>query len=40
MPRPYPREFRDTVVRVARNRDDVVTIEQIATDLGIFAVSS
>ncbi|GAB4958454.1 hypothetical protein MAHJHV54_48770 [Mycobacterium avium subsp. hominissuis] len=24
VPRPYPREFRDDVVRVARNRDDVV----------------
>ncbi|PBA28907.1 hypothetical protein CKJ65_25755 [Mycobacterium intracellulare] len=33
-PRPYPREFRDDVVRVARNRDDGVTIEQIATDFG------
>ena len=22
MPKPYPREFRDDVVRVARNRDD------------------
>ena len=35
MPRPYPREFRDDVVRVARNRDDGVTIEQIATDFGV-----
>jgi transposase len=26
------REFRDDVVRVARNREDGVTIEQIATD--------
>ncbi len=34
MPKPYPREFRDDVVRVARNRDDGVTIEQIATDFG------
>jgi hypothetical protein len=25
VPRPYPREFRDDVVRVARNRDDGVT---------------
>lgn len=31
MPRPYPQEFRDDVVRVARNREDGVTIEQIAT---------
>lgn len=34
VPRPYPREFRDDVVRVARDRDDGVTIEQIATDFG------
>ncbi|VCT88391.1 hypothetical protein MHAS_00071 [Mycolicibacterium hassiacum DSM 44199] len=25
MARPYPREFRDDVVRVARNREDGVT---------------
>lgn len=36
MARPYPREFRDDVVRVARNRDDGVTIEQIATDFGVL----
>ena len=35
MPRPYPREFRDDVVRVARNREDGVTIEQIGTDFGV-----
>jgi transposase len=34
VPRAYPREFRDDVVRVARNRVDGVTIEQIATDCG------
>ena len=39
MPRPYPREFRDDVVRVARNREDGVTIEQIATDFGIHAMT-
>ncbi|MBU8830560.1 IS3 family transposase [Mycolicibacterium goodii] len=39
MPRPYPREFRDDVVRVARNRDDGVTIEQIATDFGVHPVT-
>ena len=38
MPRPYPREFRDDVVRVARNREDGVTIEQIATDFGVAFV--
>jgi len=35
MPKPYPREFRDNVVRVARQRDDGVTIRQVATDFGI-----
>jgi transposase len=35
VPKPYPREFRDDVVRVARQRDPGVTLEQIATDFGI-----
>lgn len=35
MPKPYPREFRDDVVRVARRREDGVSIKQIATDFGI-----
>ena len=39
MPRPYPREFREDVVRVARNREDGVTIEQIATDFGIHPMT-
>ena len=39
MPRPYPQEFRDDVVRVARNRDDGVTIEQIATDFGVHPMT-
>ena len=39
VPRPYPREFRDDVVRVARNREDGVTIEQIATDFGIHPMT-
>lgn len=30
MTKPYPQEFRDDVVRVARNREPGVTIEQIA----------
>lgn len=34
MPRPYPQQFRDDVVRVARNRDSGVTLEQIAADFG------
>ncbi len=39
MPRPYPREFRDDVVRVARNRDDGVTIEQVAADFGVHPMT-
>jgi transposase len=39
VPWPYPREFRDDVVRVARNRDDGVTIEQIATDFGVHPMT-
>jgi transposase len=39
VPRPYPREFRDDVVRVARNREDGVTIEQIATDFGVHPMT-
>ncbi|WP_344036653.1 IS3 family transposase, partial [Mycolicibacterium alvei] len=39
MPKPYPREFRDDVVRVARNRDDGVTIEAIATDFGVHPMT-
>ena len=33
--KPYPREFRDDVVRVARNRDPGVGLERIASDFGI-----
>ncbi|MGW4124525.1 transposase [Nocardia sp. NPDC004711] len=36
---PYPREFRDDVVRVARNRDAGVTLEQIAVDFGIHPMT-
>ena len=35
MPAPYPQEFRDDVVRVARTREDGVTLAQIAKDFGI-----
>ncbi|MFD7612378.1 IS3 family transposase [Streptomyces sp. NPDC059828] len=34
MPKPYPEEFRQDVVRVARNRGPGVTVEQVATDFG------
>ncbi|GAB3034136.1 transposase [Mycobacterium bourgelatii] len=39
MPRPYPREFRDDVVRVARSRDDGVTLDQIAADFGVHPMT-
>ncbi|MFE3258152.1 transposase [Nocardia sp. NPDC059091] len=39
MPKPYPREFRDDVVRVARNRDNGVTLEQIAADFGVHPMT-
>ena len=39
MPKPYPQEFRDDVVRVARNREDGVTLEQIAADFGVHPVT-
>lgn len=35
MPKPEPREFRDRVVRVARNREPGVHLGQIAADFGI-----
>ncbi|MGW9122224.1 hypothetical protein ACWGRV_37485 [Streptomyces sp. NPDC055663] len=34
MPKSYPKEFREDVVRVARNREPGVTLEQIAADFG------
>ena len=39
MPKPYPQEFRDDVVRVARNREPGVTLEQVAADFGIHAMT-
>ncbi|HEX3828558.1 MAG TPA: transposase [Sporichthyaceae bacterium] len=35
MSKPYPKEFRDDVVRVARNRGPDVGLDQIADDFGI-----
>ena len=35
MPKPYPQEFRDDVVKVARNREPGVHLKQIAADFGI-----
>lgn len=39
MPRPYPQEFRDDVVRVAKNRPAGVTLEEIANDFGIHPMT-
>lgn len=39
MAKPYPREFREDVVRVARQRDPGVTLEQIAADFGIHPMT-
>ncbi len=32
MPKPYHKEFREDVMRVARNREHGVTLEQVAAD--------
>ncbi|GAA0236833.1 transposase [Cryptosporangium japonicum] len=39
MPKPYPREFREDVVRVARNRGDGVTLAQVARDFGVHEMT-
>jgi transposase len=39
VPKPYPKEFRDDVVRVAENRDPGVTIERIAADFGVHPMT-
>lgn len=39
MPKPYPKEFRDDVVRVARGRDPGVTLDEIASDFGIHPMT-
>jgi transposase-like protein len=39
MPKPYPQEFRDDVVRVAQAREPGVTLEQIATDFGVHPMT-
>lgn len=35
MPRPYPKEFREDVIRVARGREPGVRLKDIAADFGI-----
>ncbi|MGY3200277.1 transposase [Streptomyces sp. TE5632] len=39
MPKPYPKEFREDVVRVARNREPGVTLEQIAAGFGVHPMT-
>lgn len=39
MPKPYPQEFRDDVVKVARSRPEGVTLERIAADFGIHPMT-
>ena len=39
MPAPYPQEFREDVVRVARSREDGVTPAQIAKDFGVHEMT-
>ena len=35
MPKPFPKEYREDVLRVAKNREPGVAIAQIAKDFGI-----
>ncbi len=35
MPKPYPREFREDVIRVARSREPGVHLKDVAADFGI-----
>lgn len=37
MPRPYPKELREDVIRVAPNRGEVGRVKDIAADYGISA---
>jgi transposase-like protein len=39
VPKPYPQEFRDDVVRVARDREPGVTVEQIAKGFGVHPMT-
>jgi len=39
VPRPYPKEFRDDVVRVAESRELGVTVEQVASDFGVHPMT-
>ena len=39
MPKPYPQEFRDDVVKVARSRPGGTTLEQVAADFGVHPMT-
>lgn len=39
VPKPYPQQFRDDVVRVARAREAGVTLAQIAKDFGVHEMT-
>ena len=39
MPKRYPRELRDDVVRVARTREKGLTLEEVAADFGMHAMT-
>ena len=39
MPAPFPKEFRDDVVAVARAREEGVTLKMIAKDFGVSEAS-
>ena len=39
MPKPYPQEFRDDVVKVARSRPEGTTLEEVAADFGIHPMT-
>jgi transposase-like protein len=39
VPKPCPEEFREDVVRVARNLGPGVTVEQVAADFGVHAMA-
>ncbi|MEU0830055.1 helix-turn-helix domain-containing protein [Streptomyces sp. NPDC005969] len=39
MPKPCSEEFRQAVLRVARNRGPGLTVEQVATDFGVHPMT-
>lgn len=39
MAKPFPKEFREDVVNVARRREPGVTLEQVATDFGVHPMT-